>query len=226
LIEHDVQQTITMRDILRARTGEAHERLHTHSMFADMFDGSLSRASYCRLMQRFHGFYAPLDQAVLDAIAGMDQGIRPYPYAKRATFLAQDLVDLGAATLGPEQSPQCKRVSEIVTPATLGGVLYVIEGATLGASQIDRAAQKLLGTQGIGGRSFWAWGRAQNRQRWSMANAYLEHLGAQGICVDDITRGAQQTFEALADWLAPLDEGAVNEGAMNEGALADREQKP
>lgn len=205
MTEPVASQTVTLRDVLRHETGETHARLHTHALFADLFAGTLTHADYTRLMARFWGFYAPLDTAIAHAIATGLPNVRPFEYVPRAPYLARDMVDLTADALTSRQDPQCKRVSEIVTPATLGGVLYVIEGATLGAAQIDRAAQRLLGGDGTEGRRFWAWGRAQNKYRWAMANGYLEHLAAQGVAVSDIIRGAELTFGALADWLAPLD---------------------
>ena len=205
MTEPVASQTVTLRDILRHETSATHTRLHTHALFADLFAGSISRADYTQLMARFWGFYAPLDTAIAHAIATGLPNVQHYEYVPRAPYLASDMVDLTAGALNPSESPQCNRVSEIVTPETLGGVLYVIEGATLGAAQIDRAAQRLLGGDGSEGRRFWAWGRAQNKHRWAMANNYLEHLAAQGVRASDISLGAELTFAALADWLAPLD---------------------
>lgn len=210
MTEPVASHTVTLRDVLRHETSETHARLHTHALFADLFAGTLTRTDYTRLMTRFWGFYAPLDTAIARAIATGLPNVQHYEYVPRAPYLACDMVDLTAGALTPSESPQCERVSEIVAPATLGGVLYVIEGATLGAAQIDRAAQKLLGADGSEGRSFWAWGRAQNKHRWAMANNYLEHLAAQGVPAIDITLGAELTFAALADWLAPLDRAPGN----------------
>lgn len=205
MTESVASHTVTLRDVLRHETSETHARLHTHALFADLFAGTLTRADYTRLMTRFWGFYAPLDTAIASTIAAGLPNVQHYEYVPRAPYLACDVVDLTAVALNSAEIPQCKRVSEIVTPATLGGVLYVIEGATLGAAQIDRAAKRLLGADGSNGRRFWAWGRAQNKYRWAMANSYLEHLAAQGASASDITLGAELTFAALADWLAPLD---------------------
>lgn len=193
------------RDVVRKQTDAAHAKLHLHSSFDGLFKGTLALADYALLVQRFHGFYAPLDKAIEDTIATMPDAPVPYPYVRRSDLLSQDMVDLKFDALSLTKNPQCTHAADIVSPATLGGVLYVIEGATLGAAQIDRAAQKLMGHGGPEGHRFWSWCRAQNKTRWSMANGFLEQQYAQGIALDDLVKGARDTFEVLAEWLAPLD---------------------
>lgn len=187
-----------VRDVVRMQTDTAHAQLHLHASFVSLFEGRLSLDDYCALMQRFHGFYAPLDQAIERVVVRMSV---PYPYVCRSDILARDLADLGGDTM----EPHCTHAALIVSPETLPGVLYVIEGATLGATQIDRAVQKLLGSSEPDGRRFWAWCRAQNKHRWSMANNFMEAQHTSGVAVDDIVRGARDTFETLGAWLAPLD---------------------
>lgn len=127
-------------------------------------------------MRSFHGFYAPLEQAIDGAVSQMSVCQDNFSYTKRLDFLAQDLASLGYSSEDIDRNPLCAEITDAVTPAALGGVLYVIEGSTLGAALIDRAAQKILGSDTIHGRSFWAWSRAHNKARWAAINAYLEHL--------------------------------------------------
>ena len=195
------QQNASLRDVLRAQTSEAHERLHEHSSFVALFNQTLDLEAYCALMQRFYGFYVPLERAIVAAL-----GPQPaYHYAPRAHLIAQDLVDLGLEPDMIKRAPTCRALASIVTPQSLGGVLYVIEGSTLGASPIDRAAQRLLDADTPHGRRFWAWNRAQNKQRWHLTNQYLDHLHQSDAPTQPLADGARKTFEALGDWLAPLD---------------------
>ncbi len=200
------RQIETVRDVVRKQTDAAHAKLHLHTSFVALFEGSLELGAYTQLVQRFHGFYAPLDRAIEHTIASMPDAAARYAYVRRSDLLAQDLIDLNATALDKQNGPRCTRAADIVTPETLGGVLYVIEGATLGATQIDRAAQKLLGADGCEGRRFWAWCRAQKAQRWTLANDFLEQRHAQGTTLDDLVTGARDTFDVLAEWLAPLDQ--------------------
>jgi len=198
-----------MRDALRVQTKDVHEKLHHHGHFVALFKGTSSLRQYRDLLERFHGFYTPLEHAIERTLA-TDPDLRGgFTYAKRAHLLEQDLIALGCRPDDIKAGPRCDGLSKIVSPKTLGGVLYVIEGSTLGATQIDRAAQKLLDHDTTRGRQFWAWCRANNKQRWFMTLQYLDHLEAQHVPTFAVVDGATQTFQALADWLAPMSlEGA------------------
>lgn len=198
-------QGFPVRDALRLQTNEAHQRLHRHSCFLRLSEGTLCLSEYRRLVLRLHGFYAPLDQAIGRVAAGAISARIPYSYANRSNILAQDLADLGFNDRAVKKNQRCMQIFDLVTPASLGGVLYVVEGATLGGTGIDRAVHKLLGQEETDGRQFWAWCRAVNKQRWSMTTSYLEHLNSEGVPFEDIANGARDTFQLLAGWLAPLD---------------------
>lgn len=194
--------TAPVRDALRAHTRADHEGLHRHAAFDGLFRGTLDPEGYRALTLRLYGFYAPLDQAITDTLAAQPAPASGYAYAPRAPFLAQDIHDLGADDQAP---PLCTGARALVTPETLGGVLYVIEGATMGGAQIDRAARRLLGRDEPAGRRFWAWCRAEGKHRWPMTQRHLDHLQTTGAPRAPLMDGALGTFRLLADWLAPLD---------------------
>lgn len=198
-------RNVSLREELRAHTHQQHERLHEHACFLALFSQSLSIGAYRDLTARLYGFYQPLDRAIGRAIAQGAARTADYTYAERAGYLAQDLADLGWSAEAIEESPRCTDVFDMVSPASLGGILYVIEGATLGGARIDRAARRLLAREEPTGRRFWSWCRAVGGDRWPMTNRYLEHLETEGAAVSDLRKGARDTFRLLADWLAPLD---------------------
>ncbi len=214
--KHVAERSDAIRDRLRRQTHDAHEKLHDHSSFRALFKETLERDQYRDLMQLFHGFYVPLDQAIQRAITELSGKKDPvFTYAQRATYLNQDLVDLGVDLKTIANGARCTRLFDVVTPKTLGGVLYVIEGSTLGAAPIDRAAQKLLSPERTNGRRFWAWCRSQNKQRWAMTTSFLAEHDTSAASLDALGTGAQQTFETLADWLDPLNQSKP----MHEEAL-------
>jgi len=194
-----------LRDELRAHTHDQHERLHAHSGFMALFGETLSIDGYYALTRRLYGFYLPLDRAIERALAGGAIHCDDYSYARRSGLLAQDLRDLGGDAAMIDESPECRAVAGLVTPASLGGVIYVIEGAMLGGARIDRAAQRLLARDDPAGRRFWAWCRAEGGQRWPMTTRYLDRIEAERADIRAVKAGALGTFRALADWLAPLD---------------------
>ncbi|MEP4199430.1 MAG: biliverdin-producing heme oxygenase [Aliishimia sp.] len=205
----------SIRGELRICTRSVHEQLHEHSIFVDLFNGAVAAQQYSALMQSFHGFYVPMERAIDRALSQISPGGVSFSYANRSRLLVQDLQDLGLSAQAIDHNPVCEHISKVVTPQSLAGVLYVIEGSTLGAAQIDRAAQKLLHPDKPDGRRFWAWSRANNTTRWAMLNAYLAQLEASGQPIDAVLQGAMVTFQALADWLAPLDQPKlISQGAV------------
>ncbi len=192
------------RNALRVSTRGIHEQFHEHSHFVALFNGTINPTQYRDLMIAFHGFYKPMERAITRLANHEPHTSSGFDYPKRTSLLAQDLASLGLAPAEIDQNPECPRMSKLVTPATLAGVLYVIEGSTLGAAQIDRAAQKILSAENVEGRRFWAWSRANNTARWAAINAYLNRFDASPHNRAAILRGANETFEALATWLAPL----------------------
>ena len=158
-------RSVSLRDQLRAHTHKQHERLHEHACFLALFNQSLSLGDYRNLIVRLYGFYQPLDRAIGRVISCGAAYTAGYDYAERAGYLAQDLADLGLSAEAIEESPQCSEAFDIVSPASLGGILYVIEGATLGGGRIDRAARRLLAREDQAGRRFWSWCRAVGGNR-------------------------------------------------------------
>lgn len=206
MAEQYAKQPTTVRDRLRTQTRDVHEQLHHHSTFVGLFKQSVTLDEYKSLMLRFYGFYRPLERAIETTSREIHQDESSYRYLNRAQHIADDLRDLGFQDSDIRNAPQCRRLLDVVTKDALGGVLYVIEGSTLGAAPIDRAAQRLLSADIPDGRRFWAWCRSQNKNRWTMTNDYIEALEAGGIKFEHLARGANDTFQALADWLAPLNQ--------------------
>jgi heme oxygenase len=191
--------------VLREHTCVVHERLHRHSSFADLLSGALSHSEYRQLIRRLHGFYVTVDRAIDHAFTHRDDDQTIYRYAGRSEFLKQDLIDLGFDAEEIDEAPVCASASRIITPRSLGGVLYVIEGAMLGGTIIDRTMQKAFQPDQQGGRLYWSWCRLEGRTRWSATRQYLDHIVDRGASVDDLKQGASDIFHAMSEWLAPLD---------------------
>lgn len=191
--------TNALRNILKAETDEAHQRLHEQRSFAALADGTIDLPAYIRLLQRLHDFYLPLDHAI--SVALEDRDAADFDYVRRSDLLALDLDCFGQNTA----RSIWRGARSVVTPTTVGGVLYVVEGAVLGGAQLDRMARKLLGDQSAAGRGYWAWCRTEGPRRWTLMLKYLDGLSGKGASVDDLIHGARATFAGLGDWLAPLD---------------------
>lgn len=211
--ERDLPRSAGIRDRLRDATREDHERLHRHTHFAALLDGDLGMVGYKDLISRLHGFYAPLDAAIGCVLTGGGNDPLAYDFTKRSGMLSEDLQHLGMSHAEIGALARCEQAARMVTRDGLGGVLYVIEGATLGGARLDRVARDVLGHDAVAGRTLWAWCRAQSAKRWKAANTFLEVQHREGIPLEVLEAAARETFRVIADWLAPLEKPGQKIGA-------------
>jgi heme oxygenase len=129
---------LSRHHILRGETARAHAALEAVVGPID------SLSSYVRYLRGMHAFRAPIEAAL---------GVATWPWifgAWRPTCiaseLAADLADLRAEAL-PQQEP-----APAFKAADLFGVVYVLEGASLGARVISRDAQRLGLSEAHGAR--------------------------------------------------------------------------
>jgi heme oxygenase len=152
-----------LRTFLRRRTSGAHEDLHLHPAFAPLASASASgtRSGYVALMAGLAGFYDALDPLLERAAAA--HGLS---YVARAHLIKRDLDHLDAAA----RPVACRPVAPRGLPELLG-VLYVVEGSTLGGSVLATRATELGGAEGAG---FWTWCRREGTAHWKALVAAMD----------------------------------------------------
>lgn len=178
---------------LRAGTAELHIALEKRLPF---FSDTLDINAFKRLMQAYYGFYQPLEQALLDS------GLIPddfdlTPRLKAATLYA-DLQTLGAAST---TLPMCRELPLISASAASLGVLYVLEGATLGGQILRREIAARLNLDADNGAAFLDIYGAATGRRW---RDFIEYLGSRPLDAAEraaVVVAAQTTFSCFERWL-------------------------
>jgi heme oxygenase len=160
---------------LKQATAEHHERLERR---VDIQARVGSRDAYRDLLERFYGFYRPLERR-----------LEPFglPVEPKLPLLVADLAELGA---DPDELPLAARVPDVRSERDALGVLYVLEGATLGGAVIAKLARRELG---VTAAFFGAYGRDKAR-RWREFGAVVERHGAAASA-------AVACFEDLEAWV-------------------------
>lgn len=143
---------------LREATQAAHRALDHHPVLAPLVRTDLTRAQYGRALVALHGIQSSVESAILRFMVRHPQAFN-YVARMRAELLEDDLRDLGLAP-GP--------ALRVAPPQDVGeavGMLYTIEGSSLGGQVIRRQVKALPGEplpvrffSGHGPRtqSFWA----------------------------------------------------------------------
>ncbi len=150
---------------LRQATHEAHVRLNRHPLLRQVTRPTLDIPTYTRILQTYWCFYRMAETLIAGCLA---RGLADFPYNDRykTGWLEQDLTCFGIL---PDLSRCCRRRPALTaprSPAELTGLMYPLEGSTLGGQVISRHLENSLGlTAGSGGRFFSGYG-AETGSRW------------------------------------------------------------
>lgn len=185
---------------LKAATSTRHAALERRW---PLLDPNLSIASYHRFIQGLFGFYAPLETELL---AGLSRRMNGFDYDSRQKTprLRQDLLVLGDTETTIASLPRCSHLPSLLNESQLWGCLYVIEGATLGAQIIIKHLHRNLGLSANSGASFFDGYGTQTSAQWKAFCAAVPVYREDSTDAGDLMLlSANQTFDALSEWLFP-----------------------
>lgn len=194
---------------LRERTADEHDRLEaTVAIEPTLRD----RARYRRLLERFWGFYAPLEQ-VLAQVEWPMGAARPATVPK-TPLLERDLACLDArereagdreagasARATPPSLPVCDRLPEIGDWRAALGCHYVLEGATLGGHVIAKMIADAPDVVEDLPTAFFSPYGDDTGQRWRQFCGVLQRLSDDGDALVSAPATAEATFRCLERWL-------------------------
>lgn len=181
---------------LRAGTAELHIALEKRLPF---FSDILDAQGFGRLMQAYYGFYAPLENA-LQRSGSVPDDFDLTPRLKTHT-LRGDLRALGMADAALASVPICQQLPLIDSSAACLGVLYVLEGATLGGQILRREIAARLAVDADNGAAFLDIYGAATGRRW---RDFIEYLGSRPMDAAEreaVVCAAQSTFICFERWL-------------------------
>lgn len=130
-----------VRGLLREATERNHERLNRHALLAGLLQPDYSLADYRTLLQALLQIYHPLELALLSFL-DTHPGVFDYRPRLKTPNLLQDLAFLQSR--GPVM-PATPCLPNVAGLGELVGILYVIEGSTLGGQLIAKSLEKHLG---------------------------------------------------------------------------------
>lgn len=197
----DVSNSI--HDRLKSATQAAHDRLE---IGLPLLNPHLTLQHYRQYLCRLYGLYSPLELAMLQVRVGIPGGLKR---RIKNSWLAQDLLALGETELGLSDIPRCPQLPRMQTEADLAGILYVVEGATLGGRSVVGALRQSIGTEvSRYSRFFLSYGE-QVGHRWVECLQYVTSIAGRSDGEGQrIIESACATFLLFEMWLtsAPLDD--------------------
>lgn len=179
----------------RLRTATRSEHLAIESALG-LGRADLTAGRYRRILERFHGFYLPLEDEIR-ALGGWEEYGLDLAARSKAPFLRADLLALG---VDPSGVPLCPERPRPRTRAEAFGVLYVLEGATLGGQVLSRRLEQTLGLGPANGARFFHGYGSRTGELWqSFRKALLSCPLGPGE-EDAMVEAALQTFRSLREW--------------------------
>lgn len=191
----DARRTLRFR--LRDATAEAHRDLEATMRVADR---CRTRDAYSQMLARLWGLYGPLE-AALGAVVweGADSLVRR---RAKTGLLAADLEALGFDPHRFGEIPRATSLPRIEAPSDVLGVLYVLEGATLGGQVVLSWLTEHLDVAPDTGARFYASYGGEIGAMWRAFVEVLERLGADDGAAERIERAALETFRVFQTWVA------------------------
>ena len=181
----------------------------------DLMGTELTREDYCRRLERFYGFYGPLEDALQIRCALSDdhgggatsQLATLLPRLKKTAYLQRDLHYLGVETA---DLLLCSNLPPLETEAEVLGCLYVIEGATLGGQMITRHVRGTLCITPTTGGSFFEGYAGDTGGMWQAMRQLLVSGAIDRQTESAMVANAIITFARLRGWCDPAGTCAMN----------------
>jgi heme oxygenase len=184
----------TLRDLLHERTAPDHQALEATPVMRTFAGGNPSVAEYLDYLARQRRLHAPIERALAGWLPPQWIDLR----LRKASWLLSDLRALGAQGDEPE--------AEFAPIATWGealGVLYVLEGGTLGLQVVRKRLQAEHPALHAAGRFMLGYGPDTGRH-WRGFVQVLEELPpAQWPAAVDAARRTFRSFHDLFSQAEP-----------------------
>jgi heme oxygenase (biliverdin-IX-beta and delta-forming) len=181
---------------LKHETSASHTRLENA---LDLMRSDLQRDEYIALLERFHGYVAPWEEALGQCLP---PSLKDFFDARRKTsLLVADLAvfreerAIGACMLS-EDLPRLHNLGAAF------GSMYVMEGSTLGGRFIAPHIASLFGLRHGQGNAYFDGYGARTGSMWNTFRATAQAQVPESQ-YDDAAAAAIATFESMQTWLCP-----------------------
>ncbi len=188
----------TVRERLRAATADAHRRLDAHALLADVLHGEDGRAAYHLMLRAYAPLHARIDAAIVASAHLLPPGF-DWRGRLKSDWLRRDLACLGLQPLPEAIMPA---PPEPDGPAALVGLLYPVEGSTLGGRMIATRLRQRFAIDETNGGRFLAGYRGDTNRSWQAVCGWFETIADDEVAVTraiDVALATFACFEATLD---------------------------
>src|SRR5215470_11320679 len=169
----------------------------------DLFNYLTTHEDYRQLLERFLGFYGPVE-AALERHFNRRAGGFDFERRRKVPMLVSDLRALGVKQLAA--LPRCGALPAVHSLPQAFGCLYALEIATLGGQIIARHLSRALGVGPGSGCSFFNSYGDQSVRMWHDFGQQIKKSAVTNEIEEAMTRAAIETFVRLEQWMTDRSE--------------------
>ncbi len=187
-------ETIVQR--LKRETRVLHEQVEA---VVGIMHPQIARADYVRYLSTLLGYYAPLERQLRN-LTNLYQDVPDLDRRWKVPLLEQDLRSLGLSEAALASLPNCQRLPSLGHVPRALGLLYVLEGSTLGGQVIYRRLRDLLPEEVGTAASFLLSYGPDTVPMWQEFRRLLTACARSVTDEDLMVSAAAETFITLKDW--------------------------
>lgn len=186
-------------DTLKTETASHHDAIENAKRFSRLGSEDFSKPEYIQLLEKFYGYYRPLENAfrqhpdMMDALHFEQRFKRP--------LLEQDLRYFGHDDASLAKLPDCQDLPPTQSRAEAIGCIYVMEGSTHGAQFIARRLREQLKLDDGNGLRFYEGYGKDTHTQWKAFKTYMDKQFDKDSEGNAIVSAASKTFESLHRWM-------------------------
>ena len=181
---------------LREKTGESHQKLEENTLSKAILSPSVKVIDYQMYIAKLYGFTKACERDIFPELALILPDLEE---RKKSDLIEKDLFTTGVSKEKIENIP----VFQFKTsgPGEALGVMYVLEGSTLGGKILYKHINQTLGKDAESGASyFWGYGQ-RTGVLWKIFISALAGYAVEENCEEEIITSAVHTFSTIDQWL-------------------------
>jgi heme oxygenase len=193
----DAILTETFLQRLRNTTASSHEALESLPASKKIIDPAVTKSEYTTYLSLMYSVIHDTETLIFPVL---ENSIPDLHLRQKSAALAADLNFLGA-NLPLNHSP-LKTTNYSANTAFALGVMYVIEGSTLGGRVIYKNIHSALGYTEASGAAYFAGYGGTTGSKWKSFIELLVNYAEEHGCEDEIISGANFAFNAIKNHLS------------------------
>jgi len=180
---------------LRAATTDSHTGLEALPVSVSIMNPAVTNKEYALYLGLMHDVVKDAEENIFPVVYKNVDGLDVHP---KAQFIEADLKTLGVVKTESLKPLTQNLNAAAITPAFAFGVMYVIEGSSLGGRVILKNINGALGHDAENGAAYFSGYGAQTGSHWKAFLGALIQYEEANNCEDEIIAGANFAFDAIS----------------------------